>query len=329
VIRPGFEPARMAALMRRAIDATGLRLEGAAVLTEAATGAYGCTPVVAALAGARVVHAVARDTRHGPAEQARAWVMRLAEAADAPDAIRFHERVPDEALGGIDLVTNSGHVRPIDAGMVARLPERAVVALMYEAWELRPEDIDVAACRRRGLRIAGVDERNPAVGVFDFLGPLAVRLLQDAGVAVLGSRIALLCDNDFAPHVAAGLRGLGADVSRFDDARETPPGGWDAVLVSLKPGPTPRVDAAAAALLGRHAPGAVVAQLWGDVDRTALAAAGLRAWPEVEPKRGHMGALLSEIGPEAIVRLQTGGMAAASELLIGACGPAGRLSQIV
>jgi hypothetical protein len=319
----------MAALMRRAIDATGLRLDGCAVLTEAATGAYGCTPVVAALAGARTAHAVARDTRHGSAAEARAWVMRLAEAAGAPDVIRFHDSVPQQALGDVDLVTNSGHVRPIDAAMAARLPPTAVIALMYEAWELRPQDIDLAACRRRGLRIAGVDERNPAVGVFDFLGPLAVRLLQDAGVAVLGSRIALLCDNDFAPHVAAGLRGLGADVSLFDDARETPPGAWDAVLVSLKPGPAPRVDAAAAALLGRHAPGAVVAQLWGDMDRPALAAAGLRAWPEAEPGKGHMGALLSEIGPEAVIRLQTGGMAAAAELLTGACGPAGRLSQIV
>ena len=41
-----------------------------------------------------------------------------------------------------DVVTNSGHVRPIDAETVAWMKPTAVVPLMYEAWEL--------AARRRG-----------------------------------------------------------------------------------------------------------------------------------------------------------------------------------
>ena len=43
--------------------------------------------------------------------------------------------------------------------------------------------IDIDACRARGIRIAAVNERHEAVDVFSYLGPLALRALQDAGVA--------------------------------------------------------------------------------------------------------------------------------------------------
>ena len=56
------------------------------------------------------------------------------------------------------------------------------------------------------------------------------------------------------------------------------------------------------------APGAVLVQYWGDVDRAALAAAGVRVWPAEAPGAGHMGVLPSAVGPEPIIRLQAGGL---------------------
>jgi hypothetical protein len=49
-------------------------------------------------------------------------------------------------------------------------------------------------------------------------------------------------------------------------------------------------------------------QYWGDVDRVALADARLEVWPSAAPKLGHMGVLPSAVGPEAVVRLQSGGL---------------------
>src|SRR6202021_122282 len=102
---------------------------------------------------------------------------------------------------------NSGHLRPLSAELIDQLPSHAVIALMFEAWEFRPQDIDLEACLRRGIPIVGVNERHPAVDVFSFLGPLCVKQLHDCGLAVYGDRIALLCDNDFAEPMARGLRG--------------------------------------------------------------------------------------------------------------------------
>ena len=86
------------------------------------------------------------------------------------------------------MVTNSGHVRPIDRRMVGWMKPGSVVPLMYERWELRPGEVDLDACRERGVRVAGTNERHPNVDVFSYLGVQAVKLLVDAGVAVYRSR---------------------------------------------------------------------------------------------------------------------------------------------
>jgi hypothetical protein len=232
-------------------------------------------------------------------------------------------------LSAFNLVTNSGHLRPIDKAMIGRLAPDAVIALMFEAWELREGDIDVAACRARGIRIAAVNERHSAVDVVSFLGPLALRALQDAGVAGYGARIALLCDNAFGPSILRSLTGIGADVSTFCDAGSMPACTWDAVLVALHPHAVPRIDATAAARLATVAPGAAIVQIWGDMDRDALAAQGYSVWPPQASRPGHMAVLLSDIGPEAIVRLQSGGLAAAAWVWHGHKVAPGGIAELV
>jgi hypothetical protein len=182
---------------------------------------------------------------------------------------------------------------------------------MFEAWELREGDIDMAACRARGIPVVGVNERHVTIDVFAYLGPLCVHALHAAGLPVYGNRVALLCDNHFAPSMRQALAGAGAEVACYADAETLPSAEWDCVVVALRPGPEPRIDAAAAAGLARKAPGATLLQFWGDIDRDALRAQGLHAWPPHPPQRGHMAVLLSDIGPDAVVRLQAGGLRAA------------------
>ena len=60
---PGLDGRRLVRLMTAAIERCELDLSGRVVLTEAATGAYAVTPVLAALAGAQV-YALAAATRY-------------------------------------------------------------------------------------------------------------------------------------------------------------------------------------------------------------------------------------------------------------------------
>jgi hypothetical protein len=315
---PGLSAARLCALMRDAIAATGLNLTHMAVLTEAASGAYGVTAVIAALANARRVYALARSSEHGSVADVRGWTTKLASLAGVADRISILERIPLYTLRDIDIVTNSGHLRPITGELIDNLPARSVVALMFEAWEFRPQDIDLAACQRRHIPVVGVNEQHSSVDVFSYLGPLCVKLLHDAGLAVYRNRIALLCDNDFAAPIAHGLTGLGANVHLLSTVEALDQDRWDAIVVALRPAGRPRIGACEAAhIASASGPGTLVAQFWGDVDRGALREHELIAWPPDPPRPGHMGILLSAIGPEPIVRLQTGGLRAAEWIFRG------------
>lgn len=326
---PGFAPDRLVRLMRRCIAATGLDLTGMTVLTEAASGAYGVTPVIAAMAGASKVHALTRASRYGSVEEVRDWTARLAEAGGVAGRIEVREDLPAD-LDAVDLVTNSGHLRPLTAPLIAQLPAGAVIALMFEAWEFRPEDIDLAACIQHGVPVVGVNERHATVDVFSFLGELCAKELHDCGLAIYGAKLALLCDNDFAEPMRIRLSEMGALVEVFADAAALYADDWDAAVVSMLPAAEPRIGAAeAASLAAALAPEAVVVQFWGDVDRAATAAHGLKLWPPEPPRPGHMAVLLSEIGPEPIVRLQTGGLRAAEWVRRGGAVSPGGVAQLV
>ncbi len=315
-------PARSEALldsMRRRIAVLGLDLTGLTVVTEAATGAYAVTAVIAAMAGARV-HAVARDTeRHGSFEDAVAATVSLATKAGLAGRIEIAREPAPHVLAGCDILTNSGHLRPIARTMVERLRPSAVIALMFEAWEFRAADLDLVACHERGVRVVAVNERHPAVGVFPFLGPLCVRLLDDGGIIVRGLKVALLCDNPFASFIQAGLTRAGASVELFESIASMPErGDCDVVVIALDPSSRPALGDAEFARLATIARSTRLVQFWGDIDRAASLRQGFGpVWPPVEPRPGHMAILLSALGPEPIVRLQAGGLRAAELIARG------------
>ncbi|MDB5311346.1 MAG: glycosyltransferase [Gemmataceae bacterium] len=321
--RPGLNPVRLARLLDEAVARCRIDLRGTVVFTEAATGPYAVTPVLAALAGADRVHALTRATRYGTVAAVAALTAALARAAGVAGRVEIVTAKQPALLARADVVTNSGHVRPLDRVTVGWMKRGAVVPLMYESWEMRPGDVDLAACRERGVRVAGTNERHPNVDVFSYLGVMAVKLLLDAGVAVHRSRVLLVCDNGFAPFIRAGLE---ASLATVEVTPALTPdvltGRFDAILVATKPRPEATVGRAEAELIATRAPGTVVAQYWGEIARAALGVAGVPFWPPVGPRPGHMAVLPSAVGPEPIVRLQAGGLKVAEVLLRGAPGSA-------
>jgi hypothetical protein len=316
--RPGMKIARLARLVTAAVERCQLDLGGFVVLTEAATGPYVVTPILAAVAGAECVHAVTRATRYGSVDEVTQQTYQLADAMGVSRRIRVSTEKTTDIVGRADIVTNSGHLRPLDAITIARMKPSAVIPLMYEAWELRPGEVDLAACRVKGIQVAGTNERHPDVDVLSYLGVMATKLLADSGVAVYGSRVLVVCDNPFAPFLRSGLEAAGSQVQVVTEldsnVRGEPP---DAILLAVKPRARPVIGDPEAAQIAASWPGTVLAQLWGEIDRDAAAANGLACWPSIPPAPGHMGILPSAIGPEPIVRLQAGGLKVGEVLLRG------------
>jgi len=303
--------------MGAAIDRCSLDLSGLTVLTEAASGAYVVTPVLAAMAGAEV-YALAAGTAYASSEEIQHLTVELARVGAVQGRVHLMCSKDHRIVAEADIVTNSGQVRPIDAEMIAQMKPSAAVPLMYERWEYRHTDLDLQACRARGITVAGTNERHPDVDVFSFLGQMAVMQLHDAGIAVRGSHVLVLCDNDFAPFITRDLENSKAAITQAHQlSADVIPAHCDAVIVAMQPRREPVFTATDAKLLSERAPGAALIQYWGDVDRAAASAAGLPVWPPRAPRAGHMGVLPSAVGPEPIVRLQSGGLKVGQILAAG------------
>jgi hypothetical protein len=311
-------------MVREAVARVGLDLKGCRVLTEAATGAYVVTPVIAAVAGAEVT-ALTKTTRHGTADMVREQTSALADQLGVAQRIQVVESLSAHDIGLADIVTNSGHLRPLDADFIGQMKRGAAIPLMYESWELRPGEVDIEACRRQGVLVAGTNECHPNVRVFDYLGMLALQGLLQCRIPVTFSRILLICDNPFLPHIAkplidcqAELEILGRDSgSQAVSARclASPCGGaYDAVVVAATPESRPILGRQASAKydakqIGRFR---ALVQVWGDVDRACLQ--DVVCWPPTPPAVGHMGVQLSDLGPEPVVRLQAAGLRVGQDL---------------
>ena len=108
-----YSKERLARHIKSAVTISQLSLANKVVLTEAATGAYAVTAVMAAYAGATRVYAYCKESKHGTAEECREHVIKLAEHMDVSNRISVKSSFDEEIWRCADIVTNSGNVRPI------------------------------------------------------------------------------------------------------------------------------------------------------------------------------------------------------------------------
>ncbi len=306
--------ARMVKLIPQAVAAFGLDLSGLTVLTEAASGAYVVTPVIAALAGARRVIALTRESRYASVDTVIAQTWDLASRLGVDAALEIHTERTSDLFARADVVTNLGFVRPLDARAVDAMKSGAVVPLMCEAWEFRPGDIDLNACRRKGILVLGTDEYHPAVNVFAYSGWLALKLLLEAGIEIHRNRILVVGGDKFGTEIEENLSRAGVDVRLVENLKGLTPGDLgtaDAIVVSDytredyvvgSPGDITPAELAAAA------PAVKVVQFAGLVDVPGLQASGISVYPGDPVPSHRMVRTLAALGPRPVIDLHTAGL---------------------
>jgi hypothetical protein len=325
-----FPTARVLRLIQERIAHYALDLKGLTVVTEAATGYYRVTATIAAVAGARKVLALARDTSFGPADAARRQTEYLAHRADVSRRLEVAFDRPAAVFEAADLVTNLGAVRPIDGWVVERLKPTAAVSLMFGGNDWRPQEVDLAACWQRGIAVAGVDEKG--IELFRYTGLRILWFLLELGVEVVGCRLVLWGEGAVFRKVMAFLSQLGAEVlaispepaqaiqecggrkvaDRLDTAS-----GWSTLRQAdalLTFDPTRRRTFIGAdgeimpQALATAAPAIAVGNYSGRVDRSSLAAVGINCFPRHDPGGGHTANTIGEILPAPVIELHTAGL---------------------
>jgi len=313
-------------LVQQSIRKFDLNLSDLEVLTEAASGYYALTPLMAALAGAEMVYALAKDSRYGNAEAVAKLTMTLAKDWGIEDRIDVLFSREDARIGLADIITNLGFVRPLDAYFLRRLKRSVVIPLMFETWEYRESDLNLLECRKLGIPVLGTNEHHPDLRTFEYIGLVAMKLLFEIGIEVFRSNIIVMGSGEFAEQVICSLRAANATVTLLSTEKESnvvSKSAWQALK-----------DAEAVVivehqnhnmLIGKSGvikaedlyainPFLVVVHICGGVDQDALGAAHLRYHPPRFAPPGKMSITTDYLGPKPLVDLHTAGLRVGEEL---------------
>jgi hypothetical protein len=305
------------------IDRLELDLTGLTVLTEAASGPYLFTPLTAAQAGATVL-ALTRDSPYGSASSVARDTIREAAEWGVADRLEVGTERSQDWFGAADVVTNSGFVRPIDADAVAAMKPTAVIPLMWETWEFRADDLDLEACRERGILVMGTCETRPPCDMRGYSGDLAQKLLTEeleldgeARVALLGGNAALgapirerLSQLGFAVSWFAGEAGARPYEELGPHLRERARD-YDALLVAEHQDPRLLIGPdglVAPAELAAENPDLRIGVISGNVDAEALRASGLHYRPERIRPFGYESYETHRLGPRPVIELYAAGL---------------------
>ena len=322
--------------IQRAAEQLALNLKGKVVLTEAATGAYAVTPILAALAGAEV-YAYTKTTRYGTVEQVSELTHSLANQFGLGHKITVIDKLTPEIIGQADIITNSGHLRPLDKQLLQYAKKGAVIPLMYEAWERRDADLDLYYCREQNILLGATNERHPDVDVFNYLGDMALKMIFDAGECPYNNKFLLICNNDFGPYIAKVLSKVVSHLGVCDEAsRQKDYEGMNIDWIGNFPDFAIPEDYRDATVIFTAHPfekswigdegepigtskitsqlnAPLILRYAGDINEDSCKGK-FKFHPE-HVSSGHMGILPSAIGYDPIIRLQAGGLKAGELLL--------------
>lgn len=318
---PKNDSVRVIKLIDTAIARLELNLSGLTILTEAASGVFAVTPLIAARAGAARVIAVTRDSRFGQSDDVIENICDLALKMGVGDKIHCSTLSAFEFADQADIVTNLGFVRPLNHNLLKRLPKHSVIPLMWEPWEFRQEDVDILVCRERQIAVIGTCETDPRLRIFDYLGAVVAKLLFESGLEVLRTRVALIASDPFGEAIERVLTQMGVEVTRLslpkgdenldarwaDELRDV-----DALVVAEQKDKRCLVGGGNGICTGRlHAQNIRLVHLSGVVDDDDLCRAGVPKFPEQRVEFGRMTVTTGYVGPRPVIDLHAGGLRAA------------------
>lgn len=315
---------RIARIFERLISELKLNLDGLTIYTEAASGHYLHTPILAAVAGAERVFAITRDSNYGSRDEIRQATIEQARAWGVNDRIEVvFERKPEQ-LERADVITNTGFVRPIDKALIECLKPTAVIPLMWETWEMRESEFDLSACKDRGILVLGTDEAAPPFAMYPYAGFLGTKLLFELGLEGHKTSVLLLGNSGgMGREMDIHFRSVGIEVDWFTNGE----GGnsysklgvhylenahrYDAILLVEHSCPTLLIGEGGLIQYGdilQLNPATGIGVVTGNLDIPGVVRSGLTYFPDTLRPFGHMSYQPCELGPLPVLGLYATGL---------------------
>jgi len=295
-----------------------LNLAGLTVLTELASGPYLLNPMIAALAGAKSVVALGADSSFGSYESLVQDFYQATGASELGNQIKLTNDLDFSLAQRPDIVTNSGHLRPITREFLLRLKATSVIPLMWETWEFRPNELDLHAAKDLGIAVLGTQETHPLCDMRSYSALTGIKLITEHRFKRFGSRILVVGQQPtLGVPVRQALIGLGLDVHSIagvdlDDFLVERANVVDYVLLAehgsdrmfVGPGGFTSVQAVVEAGVRG------IGVLSGAVDSVNLRLNGVSLFPPTSSDSGlHMSYSPAVLGPEPVLELFAAGLA--------------------
>jgi hypothetical protein len=316
-----FEQARAKKIILSSKENLDVNLEGYTVLTEAGSNHYLFSPIIPLICGASKVFAFVKDTSYGSAEDIKDTCLEIASDLGLKDKLQIAtNHLPENWLMEADIITNSGMLRPFNREKISKFKKGAVLPLMFEAWELRDQDIDIRACKEHGITVAGTWENHPFIKVFDYVMILCLKLAMEAGYEVMGNSIFIWSDDHFGEKIKKSFIQNGAKqcflstdpkllfekacdldfifIADYDEKQDYE------ILLDLKN-------------LIVISPNIGIIHLYGILNIERVKNLGLKVYPEKNGKAELMTYTLAHVGMNPLINLQVAGYRVAQEMLQG------------
>ena len=305
---------RHSRLINEFIDMTSLDLNNICVLTEAATGDYWVTPIMAAMAGAHVI-AYAKDNDYASANESITFVRSFAKQFNVENKINFTTKLTPALINQADIVTNIAALRPINKGFIQHLKKTAVIPLMYESWEFRNADLDLQECERREILAMGVNESHERLPVFKNVQMLILKMLFENNFEVYNNKFLLVGNDKFADNFEYILKKCGTIVIKGS--------AWelsnniqnyekiDAVIIAEYTNPDTIISDTGIIKtddIKKFLPGALIINFSGNIDTLALNRQGILCYPKENTGNFKMAETFSYLGIEPVLELMGAGL---------------------
>lgn len=307
-------PYRVKKLIIEAIKFNKLDLTDLVVFTEAASKNFVVTPIIAAMAGAKV-YAITSDSRYGKAKEVEEFTYNFGEFCDVRNKIKVIFEKQKEIIGEANIITNLGFVRPIDKKFVELMNEIAVIPYMCEAWEYRDGDIDIETCKSKKIPVLATNEDYTGLEVFDFCGNLCIKMLFELEIEVYKCRIVVVGTGKFGKIIEKYLNVLGSEVYLVENLESEANRRYleniDALVVADYSNDTiigninAQISAKELIDLSRKIS---VVQFAGDIDIDELDKYDIPYFPQNRSGKFRMGQTLANLGPKPVIDLHCAGL---------------------
>lgn len=306
---------RIIRLIEKAFNNFNIKLYNKILLTEAATGNYICTPILAALAGAKV-YALAKETKYGTIKQIRDEIFSIGKMLNVDNKISIINCLDEIILGEIDIVTNTGFIRPINKLFIDKLKKDCVIPLMWEPWEHRLEELDLEAAVNRGIKVYGTNESDPRLQSMFYIGLTVIYFLLKEKKSPYSSKILIIGCKKFNEAIITILKKLDYSVISFltEEYKDVDISDYDTIVIAEHTNSKIIIGNTSEALIQNSslAKDQLIIHISGNVDFNTLTSSH---YPDKPASFGYMSYTTDFIDPKAVIDLHAAGLKVAEGMI--------------